>query len=84
MKERSENLGIPQSPCPLVQPLASSVPKPTRKPAIVKWVTDDCFTNTVLSKGWGVSNLCEIKFTKAEEKIMPSTMIALSLVACPL
>ena len=30
------NLAIPQSPCPLVHPLPSLVPNPTRKPARAK------------------------------------------------
>lgn len=32
-KDLTENRGIPQRPCPLVQPLARSVPKPTSIPA---------------------------------------------------
>ncbi len=31
--DRVLNLGRPQRPCPLVQPLPSFVPKPTKRPA---------------------------------------------------
>lgn len=36
VKDRFENLGSPQTPCPLVQPLPNLVPNPTRKPAIAE------------------------------------------------
>ena len=31
--DRIDSLGMPQTPCPLVQPLPSPTPKPTIKPA---------------------------------------------------
>lgn len=31
-----ESLGIPQTPCPLVQPLPILVPKPTKKPPMIQ------------------------------------------------
>ena len=34
-KARTENLEIPHTPWPLVQPLPNLVPKPTSKPAII-------------------------------------------------
>jgi len=33
--ERGDNRAIPQTPCPLVHPEPSDVPKPTRSPAMV-------------------------------------------------
>ena len=33
-RDRIENLAIPQTACPLVQPLPIRVPKPTRKPPV--------------------------------------------------
>lgn len=33
-RERGESLEMPQTPCPLVQPFPSWVPKPTRRPAV--------------------------------------------------
>ena len=50
-KDRSESLGIPQSPCPLVHPLESSVPTPTRAPAIISFVLELARVNSKLSKG---------------------------------
>jgi hypothetical protein len=32
-KERTDSLGKPQTPCPLVHPFPSFVPKPTKSPA---------------------------------------------------
>lgn len=40
MMLRRESLGSPQSPCPLVQPLPSLVPRPTRKPDTTNPVAD--------------------------------------------
>jgi hypothetical protein len=37
--ERGESLAIPQTPCPLVQPLPSRVPNPTRRPAAITTAT---------------------------------------------
>jgi hypothetical protein len=36
VNERIENLGKPQIPCPLVQPLANLVPNPTSRPPITR------------------------------------------------
>ena len=33
--DRTDNRAIPHTPCPLVQPLPSRVPKPTSTPAII-------------------------------------------------
>ena len=33
--ERRESRANPQTPCPLVHPLPSRVPKPTRSPAVI-------------------------------------------------
>jgi len=51
VNDRVENLGSPQSPCPLVHPLARSVPKPTNNPATTKCVTEVYLTKAALSKG---------------------------------
>ena len=35
-RERGESLARPHTPCPLVQPLAKRVPKPTSRPAAMR------------------------------------------------
>lgn len=40
-----ENLGMPQSPCPLVQPFDSSVPIPTSIPETIIRVVEDANMN---------------------------------------
>lgn len=50
-KDRSESLGIPHNPCPLVHPLESSVPTPTNAPAIISLVVELARVNSKLSKG---------------------------------
>jgi hypothetical protein len=49
--DRNENLGIPHNPCPLVHPLASSVPSPTKNPATAKCVMEEESVYVGLSKG---------------------------------
>ncbi len=36
VNERTDNLGKPHRPCPLVHPFESSVPAPTKAPAMMR------------------------------------------------
>src|SRR5262249_55036471 len=44
-RERAESRETPQTPCPLVQPLARPVPSPTASPAMIA-------TGTLTGEGW--------------------------------
>lgn len=51
VNERTDNLGNPHKPCPLVHPFESSVPTPTKAPAIIKCVLEVPKVVYNLSKG---------------------------------
>lgn len=51
VNERTDSLGNPHNPCPLVHPFESSVPAPTNAPAIIRWVLDVDKVSSILSKG---------------------------------
>ena len=80
-KDRMLNRGRPQSPCPLVQPLPSFVPKPTKSPASAK-PTYDVWLEIYYFGPNGV-NLWNVPYPKISKNIplatnIPPTIIILS------